>query len=133
MANVQVVRLLNNEEIIGDVSTIGETKQLFIKKPAVIQVMPDGSGQGGLGAYLPMAKDPKMDVKISDYAVIQVMPDGSGQGGLGAYLPMAKDPKMDVKISDYAVITVYPPNDEVLNVYNKSFGNGIITSPGLIT
>jgi len=99
MANVQVVRLLNNEEIIGDVSTIGETKQLFIKKPAVIQVMPDGSGQGGLGAYLPMAKDPKMDVKISDYAVI----------------------------------TVYPPNDEVLNVYNKSFGNGIITSPGLIT
>ena len=94
MSNVKIVRLLNGDEIIGDISTL-DTQQLLIKSPAQIQIVGDEGGRM--------------------------------QMGLVPYLFLAKDQKEDVKISDFAIVTVYTPNDEVLNSYNKSFGNGIIT------
>ena len=97
MANVQIIKLVSGEDIMGVVSDteIDGKAFLLVERPAVILMMPKPGGDE------------------NEFGV-----------GLAPYAPFAKQHK--VPIFPNHIISVYDPDTNLLNAYNSKFGSGLI-------
>ena len=97
MANVQIIKLVSGEDIMGVVSDteIDGKAFLLVENPAVILMMPKPGGDE------------------NEFGV-----------GLAPYAPFAKQHK--VPIFPNHIISVYDPDTNLLNAYNSKFGSGLI-------